>query len=78
MVNFEDYFGDLTVEEYKEQTKEHFEYLTNNAILGLIEKFAEKHELAKECGSEYIYQSDRARIDALRLVGDIFDLYAED
>lgn len=78
MVNFEDYFGDLTVEEYEEQTKEHFEDLTNNAILGLIEKFAEKHELAKECGSEYIYQSDRAQIDALRLVGDIFDLYVED
>lgn len=47
-------------------------------IMNLIEKYAEKHELAKECGSEYIFQSDRAQIDALELVGDIFDLYADE
>ena len=30
MINYEDYFGDLTEEEYKEQTREHFEWLRNN------------------------------------------------
>lgn len=44
-------------------------------IMKLIEKYAKKHELAKECGAEYIFQSDRAQEDALELVGNIFDLY---
>jgi len=47
-------------------------------IMNLIEKYANKHELAKECGSEYIYQSDRAQIDALELVANIFDLFVEE
>lgn len=46
-------------------------------IMNLIERYAEKHELAKECGGEYIWQSDDAQEDAIDLVCDIFDLYAE-
>ena len=46
-------------------------------IMDLINQYAEDHELAKECGSEYISQSDSARTDALQLVCDIFDLYSE-
>ena len=46
-------------------------------IMNLINQYAEDHELAKECGSEYISQSDTARTDAFQLVCDIFDLYAE-
>lgn len=45
-------------------------------IMKLIEEYANTHDLAKECGSEYIYQSDTARTDAINLVSDIFDLYA--
>lgn len=45
-------------------------------IMDLIDGYAKKHNSAKECGSEYIYQSDEAQIDALELVADIFDLYA--
>lgn len=45
-------------------------------IIDLIEGYAKKHNSAKECGSEYIYQSDEAQIDALDLVANIFDLYA--
>ena len=37
----------------------------------LILEYANKHELAVECGSEYIVQSDNAQ--ALDLVCDIFD-----
>lgn len=47
-------------------------------IMNLIEKYANKHELAKECGSEYIYQDDEAQVDAIDLVGKIFDLYANE
>ena len=46
-------------------------------IMSLIEDYARKHDLAKECGGEYIYQSDRAQVDAIELVSKIFDLYAE-
>ena len=46
-------------------------------IMNLINEFSENHNLAKSCGSEYIYQSDEAQIDALKLVAAIFDLYAE-
>ncbi len=42
-------------------------------VTELIEAYAKKHELAAECGSEYIYQNDEAQIDALDLVADIFD-----
>ena len=44
-----------------------------NAIHDLLIEYAEKHPLALECGSEYIFQSDRAQVDALELVGKIFD-----
>ena len=36
MINYEDYFGGLTKEEYKKETNEHFEWLKNNAIDGYI------------------------------------------
>ena len=75
MLDYENYFGDLTEEEYIEQTKEHIKWLIDNSILNLVEKFSIKHPLAKECGSEYIYQNDRAQVDAIGLVSDIFDLY---
>ena len=38
-----------------------------------ILEYANTHELAVECGSEYIYQNDDAKVDALDLVCDIFD-----
>ena len=38
-----------------------------------ILEYANTHELAVECGSEYIYQNDDAQVDALDLVCDIFD-----
>lgn len=47
-------------------------------IMELIEAYSEEHPLAEKCGGEYIYQSDKAQIDALKLVADIFDLYAEE
>jgi len=42
-------------------------------VIKLIETYAKKHESAVTCGSEYIYQNDRAQFDALDLVADIFD-----
>ena len=39
----------------------------------LILEYANTHELAVECGSEYIYQNDAAQVDALDLVCYIFD-----
>lgn len=42
-------------------------------VFNLINEYAEKHPLALECGSEYIYQNDKAQVDALKLVADIFD-----
>lgn len=47
-------------------------------IMALIENYADKHELAKECGAEYVWQSDKAQVDAIELVGRIFDLYANE
>ena len=44
----------------------------------LIEDYAERHPLAKECGGEYIYQDDGAQADAIELVSNIFDLYANE
>lgn len=48
-----------------------------DAIMRLIADYAEEHELAKSCGSEYITQNDSAQEDALQLVCDIFDLFAD-
>lgn len=39
----------------------------------LLAGFVEKHPLAAECGGEYIMQNDKAQVDALQLVCDIFD-----
>ncbi|MCM1045269.1 MAG: hypothetical protein NC321_14805 [Clostridium sp.] len=47
-------------------------------IMQLIEKYSQKHDLARECGGEYIYQNDQAQVDAINLVADIFDLYASE
>lgn len=43
----------------------------------LILEYANTHELAVECGSEYIYQDDDAQVDALDLVCAIFDKCVE-
>lgn len=42
-------------------------------VMLLLANFIEKHPMAIECGSEYIMQSDKAQVDALQLVCDIFD-----
>lgn len=47
-------------------------------IIELINKYAEDHDSVKNCGSEYIMQSDKAKDDALQLVCDIFDLLVEE
>lgn len=47
-------------------------------IMELINKYAEDHDSVKNCGSEYIMQSDKAKDDALQLVCDIFDLLVEE
>ena len=43
----------------------------------LILEYANTHELAVECGSEYIGQDDDAQVDALDLVCAIFDKCVE-
>lgn len=50
----------------------------NIKIRKLINTYAEKHELAKVLGSEYISQEDEAQVDAIELVCDIFDLYTNE
>lgn len=47
-------------------------------IGNVIKDYAEKHDLAMECGSEYIMQDDEAQIDALDLVCNMFDILSED
>ncbi len=47
-------------------------------IMELINKYAADHDSVKNCGSEYIMQSDEAQDDALQLVCDIFDLMVEE
>ena len=37
MIDYDDYFGGLTREEYEEQTKEHFEWLKNNCKMGIVD-----------------------------------------
>lgn len=48
--------------------------LDTEELMVLISEYTEKHPLAKELGSEYIYQDDEARIDAVELVANIFDV----
>lgn len=47
-------------------------------IIDAMKKYADKHELAMDCGSEYIMQNDEAQIDALDLVCKIFDTLSDD
>lgn len=47
-----------------------------NQVMAAIDAYGEKHSLAVECGAEYVWQSDEAQVDALNLVGNIFDIYA--
>ena len=47
-------------------------------IGNIITEYSEKHELAMECGSEYIMQNDEAQVDALDLVCNMFDILSED
>ena len=47
--------------------------MDSQKITKLVEEFAKKHPLAKECGGEYIYQDDDAQADAIQLVSEIFD-----
>lgn len=39
----------------------------------LIDRYIYDHSLALDCGGEYIYQNDKAQVDALELVADLFD-----
>ena len=48
-----------------------------NKLKEFILEYANAHELAVECGSEYIYQNDDAQVDALDLVCAIFDKCVE-
>lgn len=43
----------------------------------IMNEFCEKHPLALECGSEYIGQSDEARIDAVEIICAAFDVLLE-
>lgn len=43
-----------------------------NVIFKICE-FEKVHNLSLECGSEWLFQSDKGRIDALDLVGNILD-----
>ena len=42
-------------------------------VMLLLANYIEKHPLAVDCGSEYIMESDKAQVDALELVCNIFD-----
>ena len=46
-------------------------------LLVLISMYTENHPLAVEIGSEYIMQNDKAQVDALELVCNIFDSMEE-
>lgn len=48
-----------------------------NKLKEFILEYANVHELAVECGSEYIYQNDDAQVDALDLVCAVFDKCVE-
>ena len=59
--------------------EEDFKYLKTLVKIGnVIREYADNHELAKKCGSEYIMQNDQAQIDALVLVGEIFDIMVDE
>ena len=47
-------------------------------VLLPIIKYCEKHgSLSLQCGSEWLYQSDKAQVDAMKLVGDVLDNLTE-
>lgn len=47
-------------------------------IFGLINDFCKAHgNISLSCGSEWLFQSDNGRIDALDLVGTILDALEE-
>ena len=48
-----------------------------NKLKEFILEYANTHELAVECGSEYIYKNYDAQVDALDLVCAIFDKCVE-
>ena len=59
--------------------EEDFKYLKTLVKIGnAIKEYADNHEMATECGSEYIMQNDKAQIDALVLVGEIFDIMVDE
>ena len=49
MIDYDDYFGGLTREEYEEQTKEHFEWL------GFIKN---PHKIVKQCDYSVLLSDD--------------------
>lgn len=51
---------------------------TAQKIMDEIEEYANVHDSAKSIGAEYIWQNDKAQVDAIELVGKIFDLFAEE
>jgi len=56
-----------------------FQYLKTLVKIGnVIKEYAENHELATECGSEYIMQNDEAQVDGLQLVCQIFDILVDE
>ena len=41
--------------------------------MALLYAYIEKHPLAVDLGGEYIMQNDKAQVDAIKLVSDIFE-----
>ena len=73
------YYGDneFEIEEILEEDVIGSVVEQKEKIIKLIDTYAEKHELAKVLGSEYISQDDKAQVDAINLVGRIFDLFVD-
>lgn len=51
---------------------------TAQKIMDEIGEYANTHVAAKSIGAEYIWQDDEAQVDAIELVGKIFDIFAEE
>lgn len=61
------------------ETEKDFKYIKTLVKIGnVINDYAEKHELAMECGGEYIMQNDEAQVDGLELVCEIFDILSDE
>lgn len=52
-------------------------YIDTVKLTKLIKQYTFDHGSVIECGSEYIYQNDKAQTDAIDLVCDIFDTCIE-